>query len=42
MFQLKMTGELYEDVKTVDTAIQYLHLMVSTLEKGVEYADYGY
>jgi len=27
MSQLKMTGELYEDVKTVDTAIQYLHSM---------------
>ena len=41
MFQLKMTGELYEDVKTVDTVIQYLHSMVSTLEKECIKRDEG-
>lgn len=33
MFHLKMTGNLYEDVVTVNEAVSYLHSMVDTLEK---------
>lgn len=33
MFHLKTTGDLYEDVVTVNEAVSYLHSMVDTLEK---------
>lgn len=33
MMHLKMSGDLYDDVKKVHEAICYLHSMVNTLEK---------
>lgn len=33
MMHLKMSGDLYDDVKKVHDAICYLHAMVNTLEK---------
>lgn len=33
MMHLKMSGILYDDVKTVNEAIAYLYAMIDTLEK---------
>lgn len=33
MMHLKMSGDLYDDVKTVKEAVDYLHAMVDTLEQ---------
>lgn len=33
MIHLKMSGDLYDDVKKVNDTICYLHAMVDTLEK---------
>ena len=41
MMNLKMTGELYEDVKIVNEAICDLHSMISTLEKECMIRDEG-
>lgn len=41
MFHLKMTGNLYEDVVTVNEAVSYLHSMVDTLEKECMERDKG-
>lgn len=41
MMNIKMTGELYEDVKIVHEAICDLHSMVETLEKECMIRDEG-
>ena len=41
MMYLKMSGDLYDDVKKVHEAICYLHTMVDTLEKECILRDKG-
>lgn len=41
MFNLKMTGDLYEDIEKVNDAIGYLHSMITCLEKECMVRDKG-
>ena len=41
MTHLKMSGDLYDNVKTVHEAVCYLHAMVDTLEKECMLRDKG-
>ena len=41
MIELKMTGDFYEDIKKVHTAICYLQTMVEILEKECMQRDKG-